>query len=70
MLSASLIAGAAIPAHADQDDWCRHDVHRAEQNLDKAIQRHGEHNRQAEQRRQQLEEVRDVATCAASTFAR
>jgi hypothetical protein len=59
MLSACLIAGTAIPAHADQDDKCRHDIHRAEQNLDKAVRQHGEHSRQAEERRHQLEEVRE-----------
>lgn len=59
VLSASLLVGTAIPANADQDDRCRRDVHKAEQNLEKAIQKHGEHSRQAEDRRHQLEEVRE-----------
>jgi len=59
VLSASLLVGTAIPANADQDDRCRRDVHKAEQNLEKAIQKHGEHSRQAEDRRHQLEELRE-----------
>ena len=59
VLSACLMVGNAIPAHADRDDRCRHDVQRAEQNLEKAIRKHGEHSRQAEDRRRQLEEVRE-----------
>jgi len=59
VLSASLLLGAAIPASADQDDHCRHDVQRAERNLDKAVRKYGEHSRQAEDRRHQLEEVRE-----------
>ena len=59
VLSASLIIGTAVPALADQDDRCRRDIHRAEQNLDKAVRKHGEHSRQAEDRRHQLEETRE-----------
>ena len=59
VLSASLLLGAAIPASADQDDHCRHDVQRAERNLDKAVRKYGEQSRQAEDRRHQLEEVRE-----------
>lgn len=59
VLSASLLLGTAIPAHADQDDHCRHDVQRAERNLDKAVRKYGEHSRQAEDRRHQLEEARE-----------
>jgi hypothetical protein len=58
MLGASLLAGVATPAHADRDDQCRRDIQKAEQNLDKAIRKHGEHSRQADERRRQLEEVR------------
>jgi len=57
-LSVSLLASVPIPASADRDDKCRHDIQKAEQNLDKAIRKHGEHSRQAEERRHQLEEVR------------
>ncbi len=59
VLSVSLMIGTALPGFADQDDRCRHDIQRAEQNLDKAIRKHGEHSRQAEDRRRQLEETRE-----------
>ena len=59
LLGASLLAGTAVPAHADQDERYRRDVHRAEQNLDKAIRKHGEHSRQAEDSRRRLDEVRE-----------
>jgi ribulose kinase len=59
MLGASLLAGVATPARADRDDKCRNDIRRAEQNLEKAVRKHGEHSEQAEQRRRQLEEVRE-----------
>jgi len=59
MLGASLLIGVATPAHADRDDKCRRDVHKAEENLEKAVRKHGERSRQAEQRRHQLEEVRE-----------
>ncbi len=59
MLGASLVAGVATPARADRDDRCRHDIRRAEQNLEKAVHRHGERSRQAERRRHELEEVRE-----------
>jgi hypothetical protein len=53
MLGTVLLAGA-MPARAD----CRHDIQKAEQNLDKAVRKYGEHSRQAEQRRHELEAVR------------
>ena len=59
ILGAALLAGSAVPAHAERDESCERDVHRAQQNLDKAIRKHGEHSRQAEDRRRQLEEVRE-----------
>jgi hypothetical protein len=37
----------------------RRDIQKAEYNLEKAVHKHGERSRQAEQRRRQLEEVRD-----------
>ena len=61
-LGASLMAACALPAHADRDDRderCRHDVQKAEQSLEKAVRKHGEHSRQADDRRHQLEEVRE-----------
>jgi hypothetical protein len=59
MLAISLLAGVATPARADRDDKCQRDIHRAEENLEKAVHKHGEHSRQAEDRRRQLEEVRE-----------
>src|SRR5580700_6283733 len=59
MLAISLLAGVATPARADRDDKCQRDIHKAEENLEKAVHKHGEHSRQAEDRRRQLEEVRE-----------
>jgi hypothetical protein len=39
-------------------DNCDQRIHRAEENLRKAVERHGEHSRQAEERRHELEETR------------
>lgn len=52
-------AGAVTARAVDRDDKCEKQVHRAEQNLDKAVHKHGEHSKQAEQRRHELEEARE-----------
>lgn len=57
MLGASLLAGTATPVRAD--DKCGRDIHKAEENLEKAVRKHGEHSPQAEQRRHELEAVRE-----------
>lgn len=57
-LGASLLIAVSTPAHADRDDRCRRDIHKAEEKLEKAVRKHGEHSSQAEERRRQLEEVR------------
>jgi ribulose kinase len=59
MLGASMMAGVAAPAYADRDDRCRRDIRKAEENLDKAVRKHGERSRQAEKRRHELEEKRE-----------
>jgi hypothetical protein len=60
ILAALFFMGSALPSQAlDRDDKCERRVHQAEENLQKAIRRHGEHSRQAEQRRHQLEEARE-----------
>jgi uncharacterized membrane protein YccC len=60
ILAAFFVFGSAVPSRAvDRDDKCERRVHQAEENLQKAIRRHGEHSRQAEQRRRQLEEARE-----------
>jgi TolA-binding protein len=59
MVGASLLAGVATPARADRDDACRRQVRKAEENLEKAVRKHGQRSKQAEQRRRQLEETRE-----------
>ena len=54
-----VISTAAVPMFArDRRDKCEQRVQKAEQSLDNAVRKHGEHSRQAEQKRQRLEEVR------------
>lgn len=45
---------AAPLAHADDRARCQHNVEKAESNLDRAIHDHGEHSRQADDRRRDL----------------
>jgi hypothetical protein len=56
-LGAALVAGG-VPRTQAADSDCRERVHRAEQRLQQAIDRHGEHSNQAEKRRHELEEAR------------
>jgi hypothetical protein len=54
-----LVSGAGVlQAHADR---CDDRIHKAEHNLADAVRKHGEHSRQAEKRRHELEDVR--ASC-------
>jgi hypothetical protein len=56
-----LLAGGVAPAHADDRDHdrkCEKRIHRAEEKLRKEVDRHGEHSRQAERKRHELEEAR------------
>jgi len=46
----SLLPGVATPAHAGRDDKCRRDIRKAEETLEKAVRKHSEGSRQAEQR--------------------
>lgn len=55
--------GAVVPAQAFADDHdheakCERRIHEAEAKLQDAIARHGEHSRQAEKRRHDVEEAR------------
>ena len=51
--------GAAVPGLAmDRDDKCERQVQKAEQKLRDAERKHGEHSRQAESRRRDLESAR------------
>ena len=55
-----LLLGGAPRAHArDRDEKCERKIHKAEENLERAVRRHGERSRQAENRRRQLEEARE-----------
>jgi hypothetical protein len=56
VLGALLLVGGAARTRSCNN--CDQRIHRAEENLDKAIRRHGEHSREAERRRHELEEAR------------
>ena len=59
-LAALFLVGSAVPVRAvDRDDHCERRVRQAEENLERAIRKHGEHSRQAEQRRRELHDVRE-----------
>jgi hypothetical protein len=62
-LSVFMLLGCITPTLAfdkDRDDRkCQKQMQKAEQNLQKAVRKHGEHSRQAEDRRRQLQEVRE-----------
>jgi len=53
-----LAGGVARTQAGDNDRHCEQRIHKAEENLRKEIDRHGEHSRQAEKRRQELEEAK------------
>jgi len=58
-LGALLLAGGpALTQASDNDRHCEQRIHKAEENLRKAVDRHGEHSSQAEKRRHELEETR------------
>lgn len=50
------LVGSSLPARAETR--CERDIHRAEDNLRVAVEKHGEHSRQAEKRRHELDDVR------------
>lgn len=51
-----LLAGSAAGTWSCGN--CDQRIHKAEENLRKAVDRHGEHSSQAEQRRRELEETK------------
>jgi hypothetical protein len=52
--------GGVPPTRAgDRDNGCRERIQKAEAKLRREIDRHGEHSRQAEKRRNELERVRE-----------
>ena len=57
-LGVLLLAGGVGHTQAsDNDRQCNQRIHKAEENLRKAVDRHGEQSCQAEKRRQELEEA-------------
>lgn len=67
LLIAALIAfgfmGSTVTVRADDHDRddrkCEKRVHKAEEQLEKAVRRHGERSEQAERKRHDLEEARE-----------
>lgn len=59
IIAAMIFGSSAIASAVDRDDKCEQRIHKAEDNLQKAIRKHGEHSRQAEKKRHQLEETRE-----------
>ena len=58
-LGVLLLAGGVVRTQAsDKDRHCQQRIHKAEEKLQKEIDRHGEHSRQAEKRRHELEEAK------------
>ncbi len=62
LLTIAGLVGSSLPVRADDEherhERCERDVHRAQDKLQDAINRRGEHSRQAEKRRHELDEVR------------
>jgi hypothetical protein len=61
-LSGFLLVGGMAPARAaarDRDDKCEQRIRKADENWRKQIRKHGEHSRQAENARRQLEQARE-----------
>jgi len=54
-----LVGGVALTLAGDRDHECRERIHKAEAQLRREIDRHGERSRQAEKRRYELERARE-----------
>ncbi len=52
-----IIGGVVVPLHAS--DQCEQRIRKAESNFNKAVRKHGERSRQAEQRRRDLDRARE-----------
>ena len=50
------LVGSSLPARADER--CDRDIHKAEENLRVAIEKHGEHSKEADKRSRELDDVR------------
>jgi hypothetical protein len=60
--AALAVAASSLSPAADHESDCRKRIHVAEERLQKAIDRHGEHSPEADQRRHELDDVhRDCA---------
>jgi len=55
-----LVGGVARTQASDNDRHCDQRIHKAEEQLRKPVDKHGEHSRQAEKRRHELEEAKRV----------
>jgi hypothetical protein len=58
VLGGVLAIGGAVPSMADSRSDCENRVRKAEQNLQHEIDRHGEHGKNVETRRQQIKRER------------
>jgi len=59
LIGAFLLVGSAAPMFArNHEGKCEKRIRKAELKLEKAIRKHGEHSRQAEARRHDVEEAR------------
>ena len=58
VLGGILMIGGALPLRADERSDCEKRVHKAEQNLQHEIDRHGEHGKNVDKRRAELDRAR------------
>jgi hypothetical protein len=58
MLGGALLIGGALPSVADARSECARRVREAERNLQREIERHGEHGRDVERLRREFERQR------------
>ena len=54
-----IVTALPIQAFDRDDERCERQIHKAQEQLEKAVHKHGEHSRQAEEKRHHLEEVRE-----------
>jgi len=59
LLLGGCLFGGVVSLRADQRSDCDKRIRKAEDNLHKEIRKHGEHSRQAQDRRRDLDQARD-----------
>ena len=59
MAAVFMLSTAGLLMARDHDDRCEARVHKAERALEQAERKHGEHSRQAEKKRRELDEARE-----------